>query len=75
MSLNLQPTPCIHRVEITHGFSFEISHLSGSFGSQALVPFFRNAQLNTLIARQRNVSLATLSNNEDVVQPVDTRNH
>jgi hypothetical protein len=62
-------------VEITHGFSFEISHLSGSFGSQALVPFFRNAQLNTLIARQRNVSLATLSNNEDVVQPVDTRNH
>jgi hypothetical protein len=62
-------------VEITHGVSFEISHLSSSFGSQALVPFFRNAQLNTLVARQRNESLATLSNNEDVVQPIDTRNH
>jgi hypothetical protein len=75
MSLNLQPTPCIHRVEITHGFSFEISHLSGSFGSQALVPFFRNAQLNTLVARQRNVSLAALSNNEDVVQPVEKKHN
>jgi hypothetical protein len=62
-------------VEITHGFSFEISHLSGSFGSQALVSFLRNPQLNTLIARQRNVSLAALSNNEDIVQPIDTRSH
>jgi hypothetical protein len=62
-------------VEITHGFCFEISHLSGSFASQALVSFFRNAQLNTLVARQRNESLAALSNKEDVVQPIDARNH
>lgn len=64
----LQPTPCIHRVEITHGFSFEISHLGGGFSGQTLVPFLGNAQFNSLIARQRDVGLAALSNNEDVVQ-------
>ena len=36
-------------------------------GSKALVPLLRDAQLDTLVAWQRNVSLASLADDENVV--------
>lgn len=43
---------------------------SGSFGCKALVALLGNAELHTLVTRQRDVRLASLANDEDVVQPI-----
>ena len=42
---------------------------SGSFGCKALVALLRNAELDTLVTGQRDIRLASLANDEDVVQP------
>lgn len=39
------------------------------FGSQTLVPLFGDGELDTLVARQRNVRFAAFANDENVVQP------
>lgn len=44
------------------------------FGSQSLVPFFCNCQLNTFTSRQRYKCLGSFTNNKYVIQPVKKNN-